>query len=104
MKRREGGRRDRADGCPSQPFSGDDAFRAAHLHRVRILESPPDERTRQIHHLVVVSFFADWRGHWLGYVPILALTERYFCGWMERNFVRMLSSKRMRQLHGGGSR
>ena len=82
MKRREGGRRDRADGFPSQPFSSDDAFCAAHLHCVRILEPPPDERTRQIHHLVVVSFFADWRGHWLGHVSILALRERYSCGWI----------------------
>ena len=104
MKRRGGGRRDRADRFPSQPFSGDDAFRAAHLHGVRILEPPPDKRTRQIHHLVVVSFFADWCGHWLGHVSILSLIEHYFDGWIARNLVRLLSSKRLCRLHGGGVR
>src|SRR5580700_10353234 len=94
MKRREGGRRDRADGFPPQPFSGDDAFRTAHLHRLRILEPPPNERTCQIHHLVVVSFFADWRGHWLGHVSILALRERYSCDWIST----FPDPKRLREL------
>src|SRR5580658_8487601 len=91
MKRREGGRRDRADGFPSQPFSSDDAFRTAHLHRLRILEPPPNERARQIHHLVVVSFFADWRGHWLGHVSILALKNASLAA----GLIHMSRSKRV---------
>ena len=76
MKPREGERRDRRDRFSSQPFSGDDAFRAAHLHRLWIFEPAPDERAREIHHLVVVSVPADWRGDWLGYVSLLALIDR----------------------------
>jgi len=31
-------------------------------------------------------FFADWRGHWLGHVSLLALRERFFLQLDGKNF------------------
>src|SRR5580704_12785596 len=79
-KPHEDGRRDPGDGFSPHSFSGHDALRAAYFHRVWIFEPTPDKRTRKIHHLVVVSVPAHWRGNRLGYVSLLALSDHVLLG------------------------
>lgn len=68
-------RRDERSGFSPQPFSGDGAFCAADFHCVRIFEPSSNQRTSQVHPVVIDSLFVDWRGNRLGNVPLLAMTQ-----------------------------
>ena len=75
MKRHGVGKRDERGGFSPQPFSGDGAFCVVDFHCVRIFEPPSNQRTSQVHPVVIDSLFVDWRGDWLGDVPLLAITR-----------------------------
>jgi len=67
-------RRDERSGFSPQPFSGDGVIRAADFDRVRLFEPAANQRANQVHPVVTDSLFADWRGHRLGDVSLLAIT------------------------------